>query len=145
MRAHVHHRPDRRSLLRGGIMLLATLAGGDAFARDDRFTVTEEADRIRLAGAAVEATINKRGYVSGVAGGSFLDKATGFRDAGFGLDIVDWVMEPGSDEAYRDQLPGDLVYEFGDKVHGRRPKRSIEGPQICTRAGRVSPRVIRGQ
>ena len=35
---------------------------------------------------------------------------------GFGLDIVDWIMEPGSDEAYRDQLPGDLPYVFNNLV-----------------------------
>ena len=69
---------------------------------------------------------------------------TGFRDAGFGLDIVDWIMEPGSDEAYRDKLPGDLPYLFNNRYHGKRPKRSIEGPQICTKAGELSPRVIKG-
>jgi hypothetical protein len=100
---------------------------------------------MRVSTSALEAVIRKQGYVSGVAGGTFLDKATGFRDAGFGLDIVDWLMEPGSDAAYRDQLPGDLVYDFNNMVHGQRPKRSIEGPQICTRAGRVSPQVIRGR
>ena len=41
------------------------------------------------------------------------------------LDIVDWVMEPGSDEAYRDKLPGDLPYAFNNLVHGKIPKRSI--------------------
>src|SRR5438132_155810 len=107
--------------------------------------VTENEDQIRISTSALEAVIRKQGYVSGVAGGSFLDKRTGFRDAGFGLDIVDWLMEPGSDAAYRDRLPGDLVYESNNMVHGQRPKRSIEGPQICTRAGRVSPQVIRGQ
>src|SRR3989442_7507887 len=109
------------------------------------FQVTENEDQIRISTSALEAVIRKQGYVSGVAGGSFLDKGTGFRDAGFGLDIVDWVMESGRDAAYRDRLPGDLVYEFNNMVHGQRPKRSIEGPQICTRAGRVSPLVIRGQ
>jgi hypothetical protein len=109
------------------------------------FQVTEDEEQIRISTSALEAVIRKQGYVSGVAGGSFLDKRTGFRDAGFGLDIVDWLMEPGSDASYRDQLPGDLVYDFNNMVHGRRAKRSIEGPQICTRAGRVSPQVIRGR
>ncbi len=63
---------------------------------------------------------------------------------GFGLDIVDWLMEPGSDESYRDQLPKDLRYEFNNLFHGRIAKKSIEGPQICTKAGRVEPVVIRG-
>jgi hypothetical protein len=108
------------------------------------FKVAENEEEIRISTSALEATIRKRGYVSGVAAGSFLDRKSGFRDVGFGLDIVDWLMEPGSDEAYRDQLPRDLVYEFNNPVHGRRPKRSIEGPQICTRAGQVSPEVIQG-
>jgi alpha-L-fucosidase len=107
--------------------------------------VVEDAEQIRIRTSAVEATVRKRGYVSGVAGGSFLDRKTGFRDAGFGLDIVDWIMEPGSDEAYRAQLQGDLAYEFNNLYHGRRAKRSIEGPQICTQAKEVHPEVLRGK
>ena len=106
--------------------------------------MTEDAHRIHVAGPALEAAIRKEGYVSGVEGGSLLDKKTGSRDLGFGLDIVDWLMEPGSDEDYRDKLPGDLPYTFNNLVHGKRPKRSIEGPQICTKAGMLAPRVING-
>lgn len=108
------------------------------------FKVTEDDDRIRIAGAALEAAVRKRGYVTGIEGGSFRDTKTGFRDLGYGLDIVDWVMEPGSDEAYRDKLPGDLPYVFGNPHHGKRPKRSVEGPQICTQAKKLSPTVITG-
>ncbi len=108
------------------------------------FQVSENEQEIHLASPWWEATIRKQGYVSGVAGGSFLDKKTGFRDAGFGLDIVDWIMEPGSDEAWRDQLPDHMVYHFGNSYHGQTPKRAIEGPQICTKAGAVSPKVIQG-
>jgi len=107
--------------------------------------VTEDEEEIRIATAQVEAAVRKKGYVSGVAGGSFLDKKTGFRDAGFGLDIVDWIMEPGSDEGYRDKLDQELVYEFGNPWHGKTAKRSIEGPQICTQAKELSPKVIRGK
>jgi hypothetical protein len=109
------------------------------------FQVTENDEEVRLVSPQLEATIRKKGYVSGVAGGSFLDKKTGFRDVGFGLDIVDWIMEPGSDEAYRNQLPDHMVYQFGNDYHGNTPKRSLEGPQICTKAGEVAPRVIRGK
>lgn len=109
------------------------------------FRVSETVDEIRIQGTAVEAVVRKQGYVSGVAGGSFLDRKTGFRDAGFGLDIVDWLMEPGSDEAYRDRLTGDLRYDFNNAFHGRIAKRSIEGPQICTQARKLDPRVIRGK
>ena len=115
-----------------------------AAARNSEIVATESSQAITIATPDLEAAVRKQGYVSGVAGGSFLDKKTGFRDAGFGLDIVDWIMEPGSDEAYRDQLPGDLPYLFNNLYHGKRAKRSIEGPQICTKAKAVSPRIIRG-
>src|SRR5688572_14272462 len=122
----------------------ATLALALPAARGQQpaFRVTEDDKRIRIVGSALEAAVRKTGYVSGVEGGSFRDVKTGFRDVGFGLDIVDWLMEPGSDEAYRDRLPGDLPYVFNNLVHGKRPKRSIEGPQICTKAGKLAPRVI---
>ena len=93
----------------------------------------------------LEATVSKKGYVTGVAAQSFLDKRSGFRDPGHGLDIVDWIMEPGSDEAYRDRLDKELVYHFGDEVHGKTAKRSIEGPQICTQARKLDPIVILGK
>ena len=109
------------------------------------FQVTEDEQEIRITGTALDAAIRKKGYVSGVAAGSLVDKKTGARDLGYGLDIVDWIMEPGSDLAYRDQLTGDLKYEYGNPFHGNIQKRSIEGPQICTQAKELSPRVIRGK
>lgn len=108
------------------------------------FEVTEDDEQIKLATPELEAVVRKRGYVTGVAAGSLLDRKTGFRDAGYGLDIVDWIMEPGSDEAYRSKLPKELVYEFGNSYHGKTPKRSIEGPQICTQAKVLDPHVVRG-
>ena len=113
--------------------------------RAAEYEAADGEDRITLATPQLEAAIRKRGYVSGVAAGSFLDKKTGFRDAGFGLDIVDWIMEPGSDEAYREQLTPELVYQFNNPYHGSTPKRSIEGPQICTQAKELDPELIRGQ
>src|SRR6266850_3451912 len=113
-----------------------------AFAAE--FEINENDQEIRIGTSTLEAVVYKKGYVTGIAGGSFLDKKTGFRDAGYGLDIVDWIMEPGSDEAYRDKLPGDLPYVFGNRIHGGRAKRSIEGPQICTKAKELKPSVIRG-
>ncbi len=113
-----------------------------AFADD--LTVEDSAERIQIETPEISATINKRGYVTGVYRQSFVDKKTGFRDQGFGLDIVDWIMEPGSDEAYRDQLDPELVYRFGNDYHGKIAKRSIEGPQICTQAKELKPEIIRG-
>jgi hypothetical protein len=107
--------------------------------------VSEDDERIVIASPALDAVVRKKGYVTGVAAESFLDKKSGFRDAGYGLDIVDWIMESGSDEAYRDQLKGDLAYLFNNPYHGKTAKRSIEGPQICTKAGELSPRVVQGK
>jgi hypothetical protein len=109
------------------------------------FAIEETAERITLRGSALEASIKKKGYVSGVEARSFLDKKTGARDLGFGLDIQDWIMEPGSDAAYRSQLTGDLPYDFNNAYHGKTPKRSIEGPQICTQAKVLTPRIIEGK
>jgi hypothetical protein len=120
------------------ILSLASLVRGEDV------VVREDDQRFRIQTPALEAAIRKKGYVTGVEAGSFVDRKTGFRDVGFGLDIVDWIMEPGSDAAYRDKLPGDLPYLFNNSYHGKRPKRSIEGPQICTKARELSPRVIKG-
>ena len=109
------------------------------------FEVSETDEEIRIETPLLEAAVRKRGYVSGVARQSFLDKKTGFRDPGFGLDIVDWIMEPGSDADQRDRMgPEHIKYEYNNMVHGSRPKRSIEGPQICTKARELDPVIIRG-
>src|SRR4051794_19318918 len=106
--------------------------------------VKEDDKTIRISTNELDAAINKKGYVTGIAAGSLLDRKSGFHDAGYGLDIVDWIMEAGSDEAYRDQLDSELVYKFNNSYHGKTPKRSIEGPQICTRAKELDPKVIKG-
>jgi hypothetical protein len=125
------------------VFLPALLFGAAPSRADDRVRETDDAVKIAL--PDLEAAIRKQGYVTGVAAQSLLDKTTGFRDAGFGLDIVDWIMEPGSDEAYRDQLDKELVYQFNNAYHGKTPKRSIEGPQICTQAKRLEPKTIAGK
>lgn len=122
-------------------MLVLLMPG--PMAADDR--ITENDAEIKISLDAVNAVIRKQGYVSGVAAQSFFDKKTGFRDAGYGLDIVDWIMEPGSDEAYREKLDKELIYQFGNSYHGKTPKRSIEGPQICTQAKQLEPVVIPGK
>src|SRR5436309_1684977 len=85
---------------------------------------------------ALQARISKKGYVSGIAAGSFLDKKTGARDAGFGLHIMDFLMAPG----WRDD-----GYPRTEKLHGKLPKHYIEGPQICTQARELRPEVIEGK
>jgi len=109
------------------------------------FTITEDDDQVLIASSTLEAAIRKRGYVSGVYRQSFLDKETGFRDAGFELDIADFILEPGSDEAHRDGLDERLTYKFNNLVHGNIPKRHIEDPQICTQAKELSPTIIEGR
>lgn len=110
----------------------------------EEFTVVETSDEIRLTSPQLEAAIRRNGYVTGIKAQSFVDRKTGARDLGFGLDIADWIMEPGSDEAYRDQLNPEMIYRFGNDYHGKSPKRSLEGPQICTQAKELNPTVIRG-
>ena len=85
---------------------------------------------------ALQARINKRGYVSGVAAGSLLDKKTGARDLGFGLHIMDFLLAPG----WRDD-----GYSRDPKVHGDLPKHYVEGPQICTQAKQLTPEVVSGK
>jgi hypothetical protein len=92
----------------------------------------------RIATPHLEAEVRVRGYVSGVAGGTLLDRATGTRDLGHGLDVVDFLLEPGSD-AGDPALPAGQRYHWGDLVHGAVPKRYVELPQICTRAALEHP------
>ena len=131
-------------------LVLLLCAGGASHAEEVH--VAENDTGIRINTPQVEAVIRKKSSpglttyaVTGIAATSFLDKKTGFREAGFGLDIVDWLMEPGSDETYRNRLDKELVYQFNNSYHGKTAKRSVEGPQICTRVKSLSPRVIRGK
>ncbi len=133
-------KPNLTVVLLLGIALLACPHA----ARSADFNLQNDDQRIRISGSSLDAGIRKTGYVSGVEAGSLVDKKTGFHDLGYGLDIVDWIMEPGSDEAYRGKLAGDLPYLFNNKYHGKRAKRAIEGPQICTKALQLMPRVIQG-
>lgn len=127
------------------LLFLAVLALPGRFTFAEDYTVQETDEEIRIATPQLEAAIRKKGYVTGVKAQSLVDKKTGAKDLGFGLDIADWIMEPGSDEAYRDQLPAEMVYQFGNEYHGKTPKRSIEGPQICTQAMELKPEIIRGK
>jgi len=107
-------------------------------------TVIETDDEVRIDTSALSATIRKKGYVSGVSRQTFVDKKTGAKDLGYGLDIADWIMEPGADDAYRDRLDPELIYRYGNEYHGSTPKRAIEGPQICTQAKELTPSIVRG-
>jgi hypothetical protein len=98
--------------------------------------VTQTDEYVQIDTSALQARIRKKGYVSGVAAGTLLDKMTGAHDVGFGLHIMDFLMAPGwKDDGY----PRDAV------LHGNLPKHYIEGPQICTQAKQLQPEVIEGK
>src|SRR6476619_2664102 len=97
--------------------------------------VREVKDGLEIETDQLVAKVNAKGYVSGVAAGSFLDKKTGARDLGFGLHIMDFLMAPG----WRDDgFPRDK------KLHGDLPKHYVEGPQICTQAKELKPEIVKG-
>ena len=98
--------------------------------------VEETGEEIRIRTDALEAAVRKKGYVTGVAERSFLDRKTGARDVGYGLHIWDFLMAPG----WRDD-----GYERDPKVHGDLPKHYVEGPQICTQAKQLPAEVVRGK
>lgn len=103
---------------------------------DRSIAVVETADSIQIDTDALQAVVRKKGYVSGIAAGSFLDKKTGARDLGFGLHIMDFLLAPG----WRDD-----GYERDPKLHGNLPKHYVEGPQICTQAKELKPEITRGK
>ena len=98
--------------------------------------VQETDEYVQIDTDALQARVRKKGYVSGVAAGSLLDKKTGARDVGFGLHIMDFLLAPG----WRDD-----GYSRDPKVHGNLPKHYVEGPQICTQAKELKPEIIRGE
>ncbi|MBU0607327.1 MAG: hypothetical protein KKI08_05540 [Armatimonadetes bacterium] len=100
-------------------------------------SVTVDGATIAIATDRLTAQVRTEGYVSGVAAGTLCDKQTGATDLGFGLDIVDFLLEPLPDE------PGgtDEPYHRGDLYHGDLVKRYVELPQICTQARKLEFRV----
>lgn len=128
-------------------------------------TIIEDERRIFIETDTLEAAIPKKDpkhWMTGIEKESFLDKKTGFREVGDGLMVIDWIMEPGSDEEYADQLHapdghglGQYLWyenesdparrEYAINAHGSsHRKRAIEGPQLCHRMKPVEPRVTKG-
>ena len=103
--------------------------------------ITVDGARICVETDALCAEVHTEGYVSGVARGTLLDKATGARDLGFGLDIVDFLLEPLPDEPGGTEHP----YHRGDLYHGDLVKRYVEMPQICTGARKLDYAVETGE
>jgi hypothetical protein len=133
--------------------------GGWVRVTEDDRAVTVETDKLE----AVIPKKDPRRWMTGIEKGSFLDKATGFREVGDGLMVVDWLMEAGSDAAWSDKViapDGNGVgryrwYEnetdpaqrsYALMAHGSsHRKRMVEGPQLCHRMKPVRPEVIRGK
>src|SRR5438128_9203620 len=101
------------------LLALTTFAG--AAEPTSAIRVSETDEYVQIDTDALQARVRKKGYVSGIAQGSLLDKKTGARDLGFGLHIMDFLMAPG----WRDD-----DYSRDAKVHGDLPKHYVEGPQI---------------
>ncbi len=160
----------RLPLLRCGWCLGILLAfAGSTIAQPkdtDWVRVTEDERAIKIDTDQIEAVIPKKNpkhWMTGIEKQTFLDKATGFREVGDGLMVVDWLMEPGSDEAYGDQVKapdghgvGRYTWhtnetdpariEYAKMAHGTsHRKRMVEGPQLCHRMKAVQPQVIRGK
>jgi hypothetical protein len=122
-----------RRLIPAAALLLALPA---APAQDGPKIQVRDADaHVEIETDALTARVNNKGYVSGIAQGSLLDRKTGAREAGFGLHIMDFLLAPG----WRDD-----GYRRDPKLHGDLPKHYVEGPQICTQAKQLDPEVIRG-
>jgi hypothetical protein len=115
--------------------LLVAVAPAPAQPKGD-IKVEDAGDYIQIDTDALQARINKKGYVSGIARASFLDKKTGARELGFGLHIMDFLLAPG----WRDD-----GYPRTPKVHGNLPKHYVEGPQICTQARELKPEITKGK
>lgn len=132
--------------------LLAWSAIGFATARADEppapyARATEDERCIKIETDKLEAVIpknNPKHWMTGVEKGSFLDKQTGFREAGDGLLVIDWIMEPGPDDEWQAQGTKTEKYVYNNDNHGVRPKRIIEGPQLCPHMKPVQPEIIRG-
>jgi len=119
--------------MHAALLVTLTARAGQA---EPPITVRESDDYVEVETDALRARINKRGYVSGIAAGSLLDKKTGARDAGFGLHIMDFLLGPG----WKDD-----GYSRDPKLHGNLPRHYVEGPQVCTQAKRLTPEVVRGK
>jgi hypothetical protein len=99
-------------------------------------TVVDGKDAVTVDTDCLSAQIRKAGYVSGIAGGTFVDKKTGAKDLGHGLHVMDFLLAPG----WRDD-----GYTRDPKLHGNLPKHYVEGPQICTKAKELKPEIVRGK
>ncbi|MCR4414764.1 MAG: hypothetical protein NUV77_20295 [Thermoguttaceae bacterium] len=155
-----------RGLVPMGLWVAAACCAWGAAEQPSGVRVIETDRAIKIETDLLEAVIPKKDpkhWMTGIEKGSFLDKKTGFREAGDGLMVVDWLMEAGSDEAYGDKVlapdghgVGRYTWYTNETDPARRQyalmahgsthrKRVVEGPQLCHRMKPVQPEVIRGK
>ncbi|MGL4463721.1 MAG: hypothetical protein ACRDD1_21665 [Planctomycetia bacterium] len=150
------------------LMICLAAAASPIFADEAKewARVTETDDKIKIETDKLQAVVPKKKdkqWMTGIEKQSFLDKATGYRELGDGLMVIDWLMEAGSDAAYRDQLAavedkglGSYLWFENEKDPARKAhalnahgssqrKRPIEGPQLCPWMKPVKPVIIRGK
>src|SRR5438093_13739654 len=98
----------RHHILAGLVVALIAGTATAQSAKDaDWAGVTEDDRAIKIETDKLEAVIPKKNpkqWMTGIEKGSFLDKATGLREIGDGLMVIDWLMEAGSDEAWSDKV-----------------------------------------
>ena len=133
--------------------------------QENEWVLINEDDRaISIETPDLEASIaknNPKRWMTGIEKGSFLDKKTGFREVGDGLMVIDWLMEPGSDEEYGEEAfrpEGQGIERYSWYANESDPKgridvlmahgsshrkRMVEGPQLCSRMKPVQPAVTR--
>jgi hypothetical protein len=149
----------------GGFLAMAGAAAVPSQPAQEAKVIQDDRS-IRIETDQLEAVIPKRNpkqWMTGIEKGTFLDKATGLREVGDGLMVVDWLMEAGSDAAWSEQViapDGNGVgrytwyaneldparREYALLAHGSsHRKRMVEGPQLCHRMKPVEPEVIRGK
>lgn len=116
-----------------GLALIGPCAAAAPEPKTNAVRVQQTDDFVQIDTDLLQARVRKKGYVSGIAAGSLLDRKTGARDLGFGLHIMDFLLAPGWKED---------GYGRDAKVHGNLPKHYIEGPQICTKARKLDPEVM---
>lgn len=104
-------------------------------------SIKQDGKRLVVETTRYSCMIATEGYVSGVAEGSFVDKATGSPDPGFGLLIADFLLAPGPPPP---GTPPESRYEYHDANHGEIAKHYIALPQICTQAKRLPHEITEG-
>ncbi|MBI3910372.1 MAG: hypothetical protein HY320_05495 [Armatimonadetes bacterium] len=107
-------------------------------------TLRSEGTTLRIETDRYTAAVETEGYVSGVARQSFVDRATGAHDLGFGLAVADFLLEPEWDDIWTDAQAGSHRYLRDPLLHGNLPRRYVELPQICTQAKRLPYQMITG-